>query len=587
MIKPFLGAVLALSFSFTAAAEDYCLAIRGNGELAPAHWGAMANVVERLGLPRAQAGGSSASISMFLLDAIASNRFVTAEKPQAKRARAALLIKSLEGFTEFLMSTTQFKEFKTLYGQMMTIRQTQSLEEILLMVASPDAVRANEALIRKNLATAMEVGILNKKTFDSIILSLHSILAANDPSTAELETARVRFQVTELLQAVSIVGAFDAATDANLFFRPGFVDFDVLAKQLGEIGQFYSARDLNKADESKWSDFFNSCQAVSVGKQWPEFAGTNGCRDRFNEIIALHFSRPHANFAEEIIGKSILSFPATAVISGKSVAEVNTAFVKYANEMNPQFGATFKLQNPADVSFGYWGSEAALKKIETNLKKDDPKSRRFKALGSASWSEALRLSPAEPGLSPLKPFAHGKEDFYSAGGWSDLHPVKVLKAAGCSSVVYLTRRGGESLFAQGVAKRLLSVDPLDLTGTDTSFGRKWDLLRTRPKADADRNWIANNNGDTSDMTSLWSGLYNMANPNSSIRKSLDEADAILCTDWNAFQIKNGPHEMISDSYLAPYFVRRNSNLKQSSRLSPRIDTSERHADGYPKFVGCF
>ena len=35
-------------------AEPYCLALRGNGEAQPAHWGALANLVEKMGLPQIQ-----------------------------------------------------------------------------------------------------------------------------------------------------------------------------------------------------------------------------------------------------------------------------------------------------------------------------------------------------------------------------------------------------------------------------------------------------------------------------------------------------------------------------------------------------
>ena len=55
-----------LTSASTAAVNPeagYCLAIRGNGELEPAHWGGMARTVEKLGLPQAMAGGSSGSSS--------------------------------------------------------------------------------------------------------------------------------------------------------------------------------------------------------------------------------------------------------------------------------------------------------------------------------------------------------------------------------------------------------------------------------------------------------------------------------------------------------------------------------------------
>ncbi|MBX3022054.1 MAG: hypothetical protein KF799_10290 [Bdellovibrionales bacterium] len=586
MILRLSSVVLAFTFSVAALADNYCLAIRGNGELAPAHWGAVSNVVERLGLPQVQAGGSSASITMFLLDAIASNRYVRAAGEEQRKERASLLIKSLEGFSNFLMQTKEFKEFKILYAQMMAVQEAQSLEQVQKLLQSAASIRENEAIIRSSLQTALEIGLLNKNTLGAIQRSLQLVLTAPDVQTAQLETERLRFYVSELVQSISVVGEFDAATDANLFFRPGFVDFDALAQQLGQIGEFYSARESSAQDETAWQKFLNKCAPISKGKQWPELAA-RGCDDLLNQLIALHFSRPHKNFAAELVGQSISSFPTTAVLTGNAVIETAAAFERYQEELNPKFGLSFKVSTPQELRFGYWGDEGDLRRVENSLVRDDEKSRRFLALGRAPWAEILGLSPAEPGLSPLRAFSHGKQNFVSAGGWSDLHPVKVLKAAGCESVVYITRRGGESLFAQGVAKRLLSIDPQDVTGTDTSFGRKWDMLRTKPKADADRNWILNNQGDTSDMTSLWSRLYNVANPQSSLRQSLAAADAILCTDWNSFALVQGPREMISDAYTSPYFVPAGSRLASRSALTPRLDSSQQHADGYYKYVGCF
>src|ERR1700722_8826051 len=97
-----LKRVMAISCVYlglqVASAADYCLALRGNGELEPAHWGALSNVVERLGFPAMQAGGSSASITLFLLDAMASNKTVNVGNADERRLNAGVLVKSLEGF---------------------------------------------------------------------------------------------------------------------------------------------------------------------------------------------------------------------------------------------------------------------------------------------------------------------------------------------------------------------------------------------------------------------------------------------------------------------------------------------------------
>lgn len=109
--------VLLLLAGNSPHAGDYCLAIRGNGELAPAHWGAVSNVVERLGLPRKQAGASSAAITILMLDAIATNKLVRSSLLPAEQAvRASLLIKSIEGYAEYLSNSAQIQDFIALFS---------------------------------------------------------------------------------------------------------------------------------------------------------------------------------------------------------------------------------------------------------------------------------------------------------------------------------------------------------------------------------------------------------------------------------------------------------------------------------------
>jgi len=79
MIKIFWLSLSVLLATPSHASADYCLALRGNGEAQPAHWGALAQLVENMGLPKAQSGGSSAAVSSFLLENIAANLNKTIE----------------------------------------------------------------------------------------------------------------------------------------------------------------------------------------------------------------------------------------------------------------------------------------------------------------------------------------------------------------------------------------------------------------------------------------------------------------------------------------------------------------------------
>ncbi|MBC7371421.1 MAG: hypothetical protein H7326_07650 [Bdellovibrionaceae bacterium] len=84
----------------------------------------------------------------------------------------------------------------------------------------------------------------------------------------------------------------------------------------------------------------------------------------------------------------------------------------------------------------------------------DAKSQKFLSLGESTWAKVLSLSPAEPGLSSSLAISRTMR---SAGGWSDLHPTLVLKAAGCENIIYVARKGDESPFAQNVFRRLTTA----------------------------------------------------------------------------------------------------------------------------------
>lgn len=518
-----------LASSPMAQAQNYCLAIRGNGESEPAHWGAMANVVERLGLPQAMAGGSSATISMFWLESIASHPLIQGQPAAIQKERASLMIKSLLGFLQGVQDSRAWKEFVALYGEYQKSKGLATAEKIRLLASSGQFEAALRALDQ-----GVELGLLDPRALAPLVKALES-----------QDAASARFYVEELAQTVRVFGSFDAATDDNLFFRPGLVSFEKASEAFGRVAGFYAAEDADPATLAKWGAFLETCAPASTGLNWAQILTRSPrCHALFGEVFRTHFDRKGtAGMERKSVGFRIPSFPTTTVLTGPAVQEIENAMREYHRRRDSRFGRDFRLSDPENIRFGYWGAPEALDRIRLELDESDEKSRRFLALGETDWKTVLSLSPAEPGLSPLKIFEAGGERFVSAGGWSDLHPVAVLKAAGCANVVYLTRRGGESIFAQGVAKRLFG------------FERSWDVLKTTTPEDARRNGEINVRGDSADMTSLWSRLYNMANPQSSIRRSLEKADAVLCTNWNDFDAKKDLPGLVEDSYRSSYVIK--------------------------------
>jgi hypothetical protein len=55
------------------------------------------------------------------------------------------------------------------------------------------------------------------------------------------------------------------------------------------------------------------------------------------------------------------------------------------------------------------------------------------------------------------------------------------------------------------------------------------------------------------VNSLWDDMYNLANPNSSFAFSISQADAVVCTNWNGFDVAKELEPLITDSYQAPIF----------------------------------
>src|SRR5262249_21728456 len=137
------------SATVTNAQPKLCAAIRGNGPLISAHWPALARVVANYGLIDAAAGGSSASITMFLYESILHNPLVYDCKDHSctdleVKARVALLLKSMLGYIQVIGKTKEIIAIRNLYQiqQMMHDQDVDQMFDKAVLDENLDDVQA-------------------------------------------------------------------------------------------------------------------------------------------------------------------------------------------------------------------------------------------------------------------------------------------------------------------------------------------------------------------------------------------------------------------------------------------------------------
>ena len=114
----FLATIFLPSAALAGSCESYCVGVRGNGEAEPAHLGALSRMVEEYGMPKAMAGGSSATITMFFTESIRSNAKVEKEQDsEKKRKLQALMLKSMP---EFMAAMTKDAKIADGFGMIQT-----------------------------------------------------------------------------------------------------------------------------------------------------------------------------------------------------------------------------------------------------------------------------------------------------------------------------------------------------------------------------------------------------------------------------------------------------------------------------------
>jgi len=501
-----------------------CVGVRGNGSRLFAHFPALARVVEALGPISAVAGGSSASVTSFLVESIESNPLVvhcpndTCCSVEEQIARISFLFKSVQAIPD-------------------------------------ESSLAVEASLGPLLQDILDAEILERLQSDNTAEQLHAvadlliILQSQDEQVAAL----INPDVVALLQnspdpvyhATDILSNADPSSfaingDPLVFIRPYLLNFPEALKIIDLVASFYAG--LDPVNQGAMADLLDDCAFKSTGKKW--LADIESMTTRSGSTCGVEFGALYRDFLdqrdashptrlEDTIGDKLPTMVHTSIVQGtgyeiwqqalKDYEEVN---YDYANNETVSFDVNFE-----DARFGYFGDKFSLQRASTQLPKlfDDEKSSRFISLGSKPWSFVLARSTAEPTLSRGVPLPDiGSVSF---GGWCDPVPAQVLTSIGCDKIVLINRPDGIGSF---------SVDIPVLLGATQE---------------------------------IVDDLYKLEDPESSFAKALTTADATICADWDTPDAE--PALLAETGYVGPFL----SN--DACVLSLNVG-----ADNDKKIIGC-
>jgi hypothetical protein len=571
-----LGALFLTSSlsAFAGGCENYCVGIRGNGEAAPAHWAALSRMVEENGMPKATAGGSSATVTMFFLDAMAGNSKLAAEQDaEKKRKMQALMLKSMP-------------EFMAVFA-----KQSGVADGFNMMQAygggDPEAKK-------KAIEAFGNAGSLSKEQLQAAMGKYGTLL--NPELLALVKKDPARFG-PEAVKSIKNLGAFNAVTDDTLFFRPGLVDFKGFSVVLGQIADFY-AGNTDPAIKAQLEGFMEECSEKAYQKEWQSV--DSDCKGKFQKIASDYLSGgkfQHKALFDKV-GTHTNAMPTTSVIQGEGMQKYLRMKKAYESGTAQNIG-DFSLDFKNDIAFGYFGRPEDLARAKQGLEAPasagDLRAKKFRDMGQASWFDVLATSPAEPGIANAQRIPQGntreevltelqkpidqrwkglkyRKDALSAGGWNDLQPTGVLKAQGCQPIVFLTRQSpcGDSKFGQQVLIRLSG------NKKEIPF---WDKICDAGPGGWCQDKIRAAGGDPAKIAdTAWHQLVNLCNPDSSFRRALDASDASYCTRWDATEndvFRGKMRDLVKDAYNAPSVP--NSSAGAACRLNQQPRTTDSRA----------
>ena len=295
---------------------------------------------------------------------------------------------------------------------------------------------------------------------------------------------------------------------------------------------------------------------TNKGKLWEQLDDT--CRLEFKKTVEIYRDNLDRKIPEytktknrisDKVGARLPMLISTAMINSKAaVARVQLGFDAYrkasSNDefMNAFSGFDSKFFDK-HVKFSHAGNKNDLRATQKSTDsgwRSDLKFEKFEPLIGMSWKEILSISPAEPGLASIQPISkNGRvaKTVLSAGGWADLGPTNMLKGLGCKKVVFIHSQKTE-----------------DVLTFDGSMAKLLGASKER----------------IDQLYSLGKG-----HENSSYQKSIEAADAIVCTNWSDIELDDRKGEnpftpIVIDSHFAP-IVSDDPELSKSGAVTSSAD----------------
>lgn len=556
--------IYANDFSYKRPSElNYCVAVRGNGDLMPATLHSLARISEDYGPLDGISGASSGSVASFLYESMIINPNIRdcngslcTKEEQGKRI--GLLLKSFVGYIDVYKET---KDVQVIMGIANIYQKIQS-EEYEGFLSKTLAYARLVRLFVKLITSPDVEEVIDNKIYDHLCIGKYTYTARQyltwcgvDDDIKEknpnISRSELRKEVNRVLKGRlnriidGIKGAASFSTEQrDILFRSGIIDFKAAMTLFSRIADFYAGYGVPM--RGKWQNFFNQCTAKTQGLSWGEIVMAHpDCVESYEDLATTarqnilkieNNHRSHRRFkytprAKESVGKYMASMASTSALIGQQyVDKFKNAQKEYNLLVDANDVSTFSLINK-DIDFTnhfrtlYFGNFNDIMTIFNNPEKRVSQDRKTQIMSfnffqkRTLWAEALYRSAGEPGFQPLQPYGFWG---VTAGGWADSGAVKSLQLLGCEKVFYITRAATTETIIDDTNVGETSESGF-ATGVATMIGMTPD--------------------------DFWK-LYARDNEDSSANYTINEAHDVWCTNWNDYSMMNedGGYMLMKDGY---------------------------------------